>query len=428
MDFSSREISAEITVIELYTVIHYNGVMAGGRSRFDETGKKHLRKGVTLYKRGASPFWYARIWNNSERQYLVRSTKETSRLEAAEVAEEIYADLKVKGSLQGTPRNLTFIYFAEKLTHRQRRMVRNGERSATFAKDDEKLLFRNKDGVIDYFNRTDIRNIRTSDISEYLDVMDDNRDKPLSASVKNRHAVLIKKILRLAYDENVIPHIPPSPKITRKDNPRVTFTEGDYKKLLKGIKEAIKRGDKVKGRQITKEYYYFVLLLVHTYLRPTNTEAFAIKNKDIEVRKNREFLRIDVNGKTGNRIVDSTPMAVEFYENLMTENKGKNELHDYLFLPDVKNRGTAVRTSGDIFNHILKTSNLKSDKDGNPRTLYSLRHYGLQTRLRTSGGEINIYDLARNAGTSTDQLERFYLKYMERSDQQVRHLNRVASK
>ena len=76
--------------------------MAGGRSRFDETGKKHLRKGVTLYKRGASPFWYARIWNNSERQYLVRSTKETSRLEAAEVAEEIYADLKVKGSLQGT--------------------------------------------------------------------------------------------------------------------------------------------------------------------------------------------------------------------------------------------------------------------------------------------------------------------------------------
>ena len=104
-----------------------------------------------------------------------------------------------------------------------------------------------------------------------------------------------------------------------------------------------------------------MLLLVHTYLRPTNTEAFAIKNKDIEVRKNREFLRIDVNGKTGNRIVDSTPMAVEFYENLMTENKGKNELHDYLFLPDVKNRGTAVRTSGDIFNHILKTSNLKTD-------------------------------------------------------------------
>ena len=44
--------------------------------------------------------------------------------------------------------------------------------------------------------------------------MDDNRDKPLSASVKNRHAELIKKILRLAYDENVIPHIPPSPKIT----------------------------------------------------------------------------------------------------------------------------------------------------------------------------------------------------------------------
>ena len=39
-----------------------------------------------------------------------------------------------------------------------------------------------------------------------------------------------------------------------------------------------------------------------------------------------------------------------------------------------------------------------------PRTTYSLRHYALQTRLNKSGGKVNIYDLARNAGTSVNQL------------------------
>ena len=52
-----------------------------------------------------------------------------------------------------------------------------------------------------------------------------------------------------------------------------------------------------------------------------------------------------------------------------------------------------------MFNYVLETHNLKLDKDGQPRTTYSLRHYALQTRLNKSGGKVNIYDLARNAGT-----------------------------
>ena len=40
----------------------------------------------------------------------------------------------------------------------------------------------------------------------------------------------------------------------------------------------------------------------------------------------------------------------------------------------------------------------------------SLRHYSLQTRLRKSNGKVNIYLLAKTAGTSVDQLERFCIK------------------
>ena len=65
------------------------------------------------------------------------------------------------------------------------------------------------------------------------------------------------------------------------------------------------------------------------------------------------------------------------------------------------------------------------DDDGS--ATYSLRHYALQTRLNKSDGKVNIYDLARNAGTSVNQLERFYLKRMKVSKKQRENLNRFDS-
>jgi hypothetical protein len=83
---------------------------------------------------------------------------------------------------------------------------------------------------------------------------------------------------------------------------------------------------------------------------------------------------------------------------------------DYVFMPEYQNRTTAVNTARRIFNHFLDAADLKTDKNGDARSPYSLRHYALQARLRGSKGKVNIYWLARNAGTSVDQLERFYLK------------------
>ena len=79
------------------------------------------------------------------------------------------------------------------------------------------------------------------------------------------------------------------------------------------------------------------------------------------------------------------------------------------------------------FNYVLETHGLKLDQDGQPRTTYSLRHYALQTHLNKSGGKVNIYDLARNAGTSVNQLERFYLKRMKVGKKQRENLNRFDS-
>ena len=48
---------------------------------------------------------------------------------------------------------------------------------------------------------------------------------------------------------------------------------------------------------------------------------------------------------------------------------------------------------------------------GAPHTAYSLRHSAIcMRRLVLSHGQVNIYSLVKNAGTSVNQIERFYAK------------------
>ena len=57
------------------------------------TDKKPIRTGLSLYKTGRSPYWFAQIWVGAEKNYR-KSTKETSRIEAAKVAEEVFESLE----------------------------------------------------------------------------------------------------------------------------------------------------------------------------------------------------------------------------------------------------------------------------------------------------------------------------------------------
>jgi len=55
-----------------------------------------IRKGLAIYKTHASPYWNARILDSKAQRYIVRSTKETSRIAARDAAEELAADIKTK--------------------------------------------------------------------------------------------------------------------------------------------------------------------------------------------------------------------------------------------------------------------------------------------------------------------------------------------
>ena len=389
-------------------------------SRNAKTHLKTIRKGVSIYKTDSSPFWYSRIWVNSKNKYMVRSTKEVSRIDAIEALEEIIMKLKESTDLSKFASKMMFSHFAESLMKQQSAMS-GKTRSLRFAKDDESIIQREGDGLIAYFGGRNINDITTYDLREYLSYLDDNRNASLSSSSKNKHLTIIGKIFKVAYEKDVLDRLPLIPKVSIKDNPRPSFTEKEYKLLLKTTKEVIQEQVKVRGILIDDELYYFIVFLVHSFMRPVESEIFAVKHEDISIEEDPKRLKIKVSGKTGFRYVSTMPDAVDFYAKLQSL-KPHCEPTDYLFFSGYLNRSTAIRNVNRQFNYILDRCNLKEMSAGESRSVYALRHYSLQTRLTNSRGKVNIFSLAKNAGTSVEQLERFYLKNIELNNELIENL------
>lgn len=382
---------------------------------------KHLRRGLSIYKTGRSPFWHARLYDPIKKKYVVRSTKETSRLDAAEVAEEILADYRSKQNTNhAAEKSRSFEHYAHLLSE-MTKAQKKGSRSKYAVSDQHKILYRENDGLVSYFGKYDVGKITSGMVRDYLIYLDQRRDKPLATSTKSKQCMVIRKVLMLALEDGVIDIIPAMPKQRTEDKPRVSFTDKEYNDLLKVARTVADRGDKVRGVEVTREHYNIIVFATHSFVRPTETELFGIRFCDIEVKDDPSHLLMKLNGKTGYRTSASLQVAVEIFEKQRKLYSDAAET-DFVFMPEYPNRTTAVNTYRRIFNHFLEEAKLKTDKDGNPRSPYSLRHYALQVRLRKSAGKVNIYWLAENAGTSVEQLERFYLKRMEPTDERVRNI------
>jgi hypothetical protein len=384
---------------------------------------KHLRRGLSIYKTGRSPFWHARLYDAVKKKYVVRSTKETNRIEAAEVAEEILETYKSKqNTSHAVNKERSFEHYAKMLSEITKQKARSSRNKYAF-NDQAKILFRETDGLISYFGQHDVGKITPGMVRDYLLFLDQRREKPLAMSTKSKQCGVLRQVLMLALEDGVIDIVPPMPKMRTVDKPRVSFTDAEYARLLEFARVTADQGEtRVRGVPVSREHYNLIVFAVHSFLRPTETELFGIRFCDIEVMNDDpKHLLMTLTGKTGFRKSASMRAAVDIFEK-------QRELHaerkdtDYVFMPEYANRTTAVNTYRRIFNYFFQETGLKKDKDGNDRSPYSLRHYALQTRLVKSDGKVNIYWLAENAGTSVEQLERFYLKNLAPSSAKVRNI------
>ena len=388
----------------------------------------NLYKGLSIYKVAGSMKWYVRIWDRRTKKYLVKSTGEDSSIKARAVAQELALSLLRSEPLIES--RFTFRHFALKLLHKSRLQGKAGDRSDGYVKSIHWAVQNEDWGLLRHFGEMDVRTLKTNTYQDYITDLGKKRPD-LASSSKNTLMAAFRNVLKIARDEGVIDNIPATPRVKIKDNPRPFFRfaplvskdDDAYQKLLKAVKQMEGQGVQVRGLMVDDEFYDLLLFLTHSFVRPIMSELYAIKHSDITVANDPRRLIVTVrDGKTGFRAANTMEAAVSVYERIR-QRYPTAKPEDYIFYPHWANRTTASSMVQRLFNEVLRKSELETDAvTGKTHTLYSLRHTAICMRIINSHGKVNIFNLAKNAGTSVDQIERFYAKYLPLSKEMAKNL------
>ena len=151
------------------------------------------------------------------RSAVVRSTRQLSRIKAAEVAEEIQASLATHE--HSVPKDLTFKHFAKLFCNFANRQATDGERNANYVKTSIYLLNAKGWGLIDTFGPLNVSEIQTRHWIQYVQKI--SKDRPdLTASTKNSLQAVFRNVLKQARDQGVIAAVPATPRQRTEDRPR----------------------------------------------------------------------------------------------------------------------------------------------------------------------------------------------------------------
>ena len=388
-----------------------------------------IHRGLAIYKTHASDFWYARIRDPKTRRYVVRSTKETSRIGARRAAAELQRSLL--GHVAETPREFSFRHYALAFLKQGNDHVASGNRNANYQRT-ARLFIENDDwGLLKHFGSMDVRSLTTRDFAAFMTSLAKRRPD-LSTSTRNMLMATFRNVLKIARDVGVIDDVPATPRTKQKDNPRCFFRfhplvpkkSDTYKRLLVTAKAMADEGVVVRGIPVTDEFYDLVLFVTHSFVRPTVTELYSIRHSDVQVVKDPKRLLVTIRrGKTGFRVSNTMPAAVSVLERIKRRYPDAKR-EDFLFLPQYGNRATAARVMQRQFNAALERANIKHDPvTDTDHTVYSLRHTAICMRIILSEGRVNIFNLAKNAGTSVEQIERFYAKHLPMSKEMAKNLH-----
>ncbi len=385
------------------------GILAGN-DKFQIVKQKQIRSGLYVYKTNRSPYWQAKVWIPSQRRYFTKSTKETNQLDAWDVA-IAFADktFSTVGHIQRNPKATRFETYADRFDREMR--AAEGQTSRKY-RDYHGMLYRRKDGIVHFFGDMQVAEIKSGTMRDYLGALDQARSKSLAGGTKKKHVMAIRAVLRMAFEDEVIERVPDSPKIQTKDRPRTAFNDSQYKAFMRASHTCVARGDVVSGIKLTHHHVHIFRFIVNSFVRPTAGELFYLKHRDIQIRSHPPRLEMIIRkGKTGLRESFTMPFAVVIYKSVAGyEEQRQKKMDQYVFMPEYDNREYARTAMSRIFSHILKEAGLHQADD--KFTTYSLRHYALQKRVRDSRSKVNINLLAKNAGTSVEMLERFYLSRM----------------
>ncbi len=230
-------------------------------------------------------------------------------------------------------------------------------------------------------------------------------DKKPANSTLHQEIVVLRQVLKVAVRRGWIDALPDMTVPYRgstKISHRAWFSPDEYRKLYTATRARIRTARKGKDLAAAQRVHDKVLFMANTGLRPD--ELFRLEYRDVAIVDDEAtgdtILEISVRGKRGVGFCKSMPGAVRPYQRMVDRNS-PNET-DLLF-PIVDHR---------TFNSILVELDLKFDREGNPRTWYSLRHSYISFRLLEGA---DIYQIAKNCRTSVEMIEKHYAVHLKNS-------------
>ncbi len=381
---------------------------------------------LNLYKRENSAFWQCSSYL-AGREHRA-TTKERDRARAEEKAEEWYLGLRVQhrtGELRG---GRSFGDAAKKFEVEYAALTA-GERNPDYVKGHSDRL---RVHLLPFFGSKAVSDVTPQMVQDYrVHRMTSKKNlktgeamRP-SRSTLHHEIVTLRHVLKTAQRLGWIKFVPDlsTPyKASGKISHRAWFSPEEYKRLYTATRDRAEKPPKPRWKWECEQLHDFVLFMVNTGLRPD--EAGRLEFRDVEVVKDKAtsetILEISVRGKRGVGYCKSMPGAVFPFERLKERLRAE--------APGSRaSRGGSVNGSKELvlpkptdrlfpglrhhhLNAVLEEQNLKKDREGLPRSAYSLRHTYICLRLMEGA---DIYQIAKNCRTSVEMIEKFYAAHIK---------------
>jgi integrase len=378
---------------------------------------------VHVYKRPNSSSWQCATYLAGKNRRT--TTKEDSLSKAKEFAEDWY--LQLRGKLRdGELRTGKPFRDAAKLYLREFDIMTQGQRNATYARGQHA---RTNGHLVPFFGSMVLPEITAGTINEYrihrLEESKTLRGKPPAHNTMHQEIVTLRQIFKTALRHGWIEHLPDMSapyRASAKISHRAWFSPEEYKQLYEATRKRAQHPKQPRFRWEAEQLHDYVLFSANTGLRPD--EAMRLQFRDVKVVEDegsgQTILEIEVRGKRGIGFCKSTVGAVRPFERLKTRLRPAGgpgragSRKDSLDSGEWQQPGATEllfpKWSRDLFNAILEEEKLRFDRDGRPRTAYSLRHTYICLRLLEGA---DIYQIAKNCRTSVEMIEKYYAAHLK---------------
>lgn len=390
---------------------------------------------IQMYRRNNSRFWQCSASVGGKQRRT--STKEESFTLAKQIAQDWYLTLKGKDRAGLLKSEKTFQQTAEQFL-KEYEIITEGQRSPLWIEGYRlRLRLRLRLHLIPFFGEFGISEITAGRVQEYrihrmtsrVDKKTGQPKRPARSTIHDE-IVTLRQVLKTAIRHGWLTHLPdlsPPYKTQGKVVHRPWFSPTEYKQLYEATRAYAQNPSNNRFKWNAEQVHDFVLFMANTGLRPD--EAKNLQHRDVSIVEDHatgdRILEIEVRGKRGVGYCKSMPNAVKPYERLLSRplpaiqiekiSNGDRRNIDNTTVPkkvsypqpmDHVFPGNHIK----LFNGVLKRASLKKDRDGNPRTAYSLRHTYICMRLMEGA---DIYQIAKNCRTSVEMIEKFYAAHIK---------------